>query len=453
MSDARGPLQAIVDAAERGAVIQLAPGTYQGPVVISKPITLDGGGKATIDGGGKGTVIDVKGSGVTLQSLRVVNSGDQHNTLDAGIRLEGDHNVVRDSTIEECLFGIDLQQASDNIVRRNHITSKTDLELGVKGDAIRLWYGSGNRLESNVIDGARDFVVWYSWSNTIVGNEVSHGRYGLHFMYAKANLVENNTFTEDLVGINLMYSDGVVMRGNRIVHALGPAGTGIGFKESSNADVTGNEVLYNAIGLAFDISPFDPGTTIRVYGNKVAFNDVGVAFLSDRPGNIFKDNVFLSNSQPVVMRVFQSAASTEWEGNYWDDYEGFDRDHDGFGDAPFVIRSYADRLWMDVPPAAFFRGSPALATLDLVERLAPFTDPLELLHDKKPRMSREFVAMTPDKDQGLVAKQAAASAADAAENGAALEGQGPGGNAAVPEATQRLDPFGLYKSDVGTLKK
>ena len=51
------PLQPWLDTALAGATIRLPPGIYQGPAVISKPITLEGDGKVIIDAGGKGTVL------------------------------------------------------------------------------------------------------------------------------------------------------------------------------------------------------------------------------------------------------------------------------------------------------------------------------------------------------------------------------------------------------------
>lgn len=437
-------LQPLIDAAEDGAVLTPKPGRYAGPLVISKPLTLDGGGKVIVDGGGSGTVIRVQANSVTLQNLQVVNSGDQHNSIDAGIRIEGESSVVKDNVIEGCLFGVDLQKANRNVVRRNRITSKGDLALGVKGDAIRIWYGHENRIEDNLIDGSRDLVVWYSKNNRITGNDVRNGRYGLHFMYDKGSYVDANTFAHNLVGISMMYSDGIVIRNNRIFHAQGSAGTGIGFKESSDGEVTGNEVLYNAVGMSFDLSPYDPVTTMRVYGNRIAFNDVGISFLSDRPGNVFKDNLFLSNTQQVAMRLFERAASAEWLGNYWDDYEGFDRDQNGIGDQPFVMRSYADRLWMDVPAAAFFKGSPALAALDFIERLAPFSEPLKLLEDGKPRMTRDFKPMLPAEDEAL-AQAAADTKARAREEDGADREPANSGQESDGESGGRLDPFGLYK--------
>ena len=43
------PLQPWLDTALPGASIRLPPGVYQGPAVITKPLTLDGDGQVVID--------------------------------------------------------------------------------------------------------------------------------------------------------------------------------------------------------------------------------------------------------------------------------------------------------------------------------------------------------------------------------------------------------------------
>lgn len=434
----RGPLQTLIDSAAEGETVVPPAGRYTGPVLISRSITLDGSNGVVVDGGNAGTVIHIRADGATVKGLTIINSGDQHNDIDAGIRIEGRFNVVKDNVISEALFGVDLQEAHNNVVRRNRISSKGDVKLGVKGDAVRLWYSHHNRIEENTIDGSRDFVVWYSTDNRIADNEISNGRYGLHFMYARNNTIEGNRLQANAVGIYLMYDEGDVVRGNRIVQALGAAGVGIGLKEASDIDVEGNDVLYNAVGMAFDITPFQPDSTVRIHDNRIAFNDIGISFLSNRPGNIFTDNRFLSNTQHVAMRLFETATRADWRGNYWDDYEGFDRDLDGIGDRPHVMRSYADRLWMDVPNAAFFKGSPVLTVLDFIERLAPFTEPLVLLEDASPRIRRDFA--TSAIERGPAAGPAGhgdvdGADGDRADDAAARESTTPG----------RLDPFGLYK--------
>jgi nitrous oxidase accessory protein len=50
-----------------------------------------------------------------------------------------------------------------------------------------------------------------------------------------------------------------------------------------------------------------------------------------------------------------------------------------------VLHAWADRIWMDVPAAAFFRASPLLEVIDFLDRLAPFSAPTLLLRDETPR--------------------------------------------------------------------
>jgi len=381
--------QALVDAAEPNGLLSPPAGTYAGPVVVDKPLEIDGRGEVTIDAGGRGSVIVLDTDGATLRGLHLTNSGNSHNDLDSGVQIRGNFNVVKDNRIDNCLFGIDMQQSENNVVRRNKITSKP-VDLGIRGDAIRLWYSFNNRIEENEAVDSRDIVVWYSADNVIRRNKASGGRYSLHFMYSRYNLVEENDFRGNSVGIFLMYSDSVVVRRNHISHAVGAAGVGIGFKETSDVDIIDNEILYCATGLHLDVSPFQPDTTNRVRGNLIAYNGIGIQFLNDWTGNVFEDNLLKGNLTQVAVLGGNTAKRNDWAGNHWDDYAGFDRNRDGIGDTPYEQYAYADRIWMDVPPARFFKGTPMLEVLDFLERLAPFTSPDLLLRDERPLMTAEF---------------------------------------------------------------
>lgn len=379
------PLQPLVDKLKRGDVFIIPPGTYSGPVVIEQAITLDGQGKVTINSGGKGSVIIIDTDGAVIKNLHLTNSGDHHNDLDSGVQVRGNFNVIKDNVIDDCLFGIDLQQSENNIVKRNHISSK-DEELGMRGDAIRLWYSFDNKIIGNTITNTRDMVVWYSKNNVIKDNTTVGGRYGLHFMYSQFNLVENNSYKNNSVGIFLMYSDGVKILNNTISHATGAAGVGIGFKETSDIVVADNKIIFSSIGLSIDVSPYQPDTTNYFTNNLVAFNGVGIRFLANWKNNIFKNNHFKANISQILVMGGKTANRNVWEGNYWDDYEGFDLDHDGIGDTPHDIYAYSDRIWQDVPGAQFFKGSAMLELIDFLERLAPFSEPDLILRDKSPIM-------------------------------------------------------------------
>ncbi|TNF99021.1 MAG: nitrous oxide reductase family maturation protein NosD [Gammaproteobacteria bacterium] len=383
MANEYPPLQPLIDQAEENSTFVIPPGTYAGPVIVDKPVILDGQNRVTIDAGGKGSVIVLDTDGATVRNLHLTNSGESHNDIDSGVQVRGRFNIVEENVIDNCLFGVDLQQSESNIVRRNRISSKP-FELGQRGDAIRLWYSFDNKITDNIITDSRDTVVWYSEGNEILRNKSSNSRYSLHFMYSRYNLVEGNHYTNNTVGVFLMYSDSVVLRNNHIAHAAGPTGVGIGFKETSDLTIEGNEVLYCASGLYLDLSPFQPDTTNKFSHNLIAYNGIGVRFLNDWRGNIFEKNRFVDNLTQVMVSSGRTANNNEWKGNYWSDYQGFDKDQNGVGDSPYELYSYADRLWKDEPYAQFFKGSPMLEVLDFLERLAPFTEPNLLVRDALP---------------------------------------------------------------------
>ena len=382
------PFQDLVDRAEPGSVLKPPPGTYAGPVVINKPLTIDGDGKVTIDAGDKGTVMILNANDSAIRNLRLTGSGDSHDTDDSCLDVRGHRNLVENLKVDNCLFGIDLKQSDNSIVRNNHISSK-DRELGVRGDGLRLWYSNGVLIENNMVVDSRDMVAWYSHRNTFRGNIGRRSRYSIHFMFANDNLVEDNRFYDNAVGIYFMYTEGGGARRNIISHATGAAGMGIGFKESSNAVIEDNEIIYCAIGIGSDLSPFQPDTTIEVKRNRFAYNGIGILFNSEVGGNNMIDNVFEGNLTQVSYGGRSGSPLTNsWQGNYWDDYQGFDRNGDGFGDTPHQLMAYADQIWMELPVARFFRSSPVMELLDFLERLAPFSTPDLILRDDKPRFAK-----------------------------------------------------------------
>lgn len=377
------PFQKLVDATPAGGTLKPKPGTYAGPVLVDKPIVIDGGGKVTIDGGDKGTVFVLKSNSSTLRGLHLTGSGSNHDTDDSCLNVRGNNNYIESVVIDNCLFGIDLKQSSNNVIRNNQIRSKP-VELGVRGDGIRLWYSMNNRIEGNRVVDSRDNVAWYSNGNVFYRNYGTRSRYSIHFMFANNNVVDSNAFYDNAVGVYLMYNENTVVRNNIFSHSTGATGMAIGFKESSAAQIENNEIIYCAIGIGTDLSPFQPGTTIQVKNNRFAYNGVAIAFNSDREGHYFLNNIFEGNLTDVSVGGAGSAKRNVWRGNYWDDYQGFDRNNDGVGDTSYKLYAYADRIWMEVPHARFFKNAPLMEAIDFLERLAPFSDPELILADDAP---------------------------------------------------------------------
>lgn len=378
------PLQPWLDTALPGARIRLPAGIYQGPAVISKPLTLEGDGQVIVDAGGHGTVLTVQADGVTLRGLTLRASGNSHDQLDSGLMAEGKNLLIENNVIEDVLFGISLHKTGDSVVRGNRIRSRA-VDPADRGDGLRLWYSSHNRIESNDIAQIRDVTVTNSPHNRFSGNTIRDSRRAFNFLFAHRSLVDRNHLEQNSTGIIALNSDGLTIRNNRILHAMDASGAGIALKETSAALVIGNEIVHCAHGIMAD-SPMNPLNRIVFIDNYVAHNITGVYFYGAKGGHIAIGNTFRSNLWPVTIIGDGDPLDDTWLGNYWDGYEGFDQDGDGFGDRPYELLAYADRIWLETPAARFFRNSPVLELLDFLERLAPFSAPTLILRDSAPRM-------------------------------------------------------------------
>ena len=378
------PLQPLIDATPTGGTLRLQPGSYAGPATINRPMSIDGGHQAILIGDGKSTVLSISGKHVTVRKLRLTGSGELHDRIDTGILLEGDEHRIEDNEIDDVLFGIHLKQVNRSRISGNRVTGKK-LSLAMRGDAIRLWYSRDNVIENNRFERARDLTFANSPDNRIIGNTFTDGRYGMHIIFSPRLRIENNHLTQTGTGIIVLYSPDLVLRGNHVAHALTAGGGGIVFKESNEALVENNEVLHCSVGLKVDAPPQTAGT-LTVRNNRFAHNIIGAFFYGEDGGHRFLDNRFENNLTSVAISTAGAAKANVWDGNFWDDYQGFDRNRDGIGDTSHELYLFADRIWMETPMTTFFRNSPALELLDFLERLAPFSHPYRILRDEKPRM-------------------------------------------------------------------
>lgn len=383
-ANAAQPIQTWLDMALPGSTLRLPAGEYSGPGVINKRLTLEGGGKVTIQNGGKGTVLTIKADHVTLRGLILRGSGDSHDAIDGGIMAEGNELLIEDNVMDDVLFGISLHRTNDSVVRNNRIRSR-GIDSADRGDGLRLWYSTRNRIENNDIAQIRDITVTNSTHNRFIGNQIQDSRRAFNLLFAHRTLIDGNLLNKNSTGIIALNSDGLLIRNNRIMHAMDASGAGIALKETSAALVIGNDIVHCAHGFMAD-SPMSPTNRIVFYGNRVAHNITGVYFYGPKGGHLMIDNTFESNLWPVAIIGDGDPMEDYWSGNSWDTYEGFDRNHDGFGDLPHEIYAYADRIWIETPMAKFFRNSPVMELLDFLERLAPFSSPSLVLRDNKPRI-------------------------------------------------------------------
>lgn len=378
------PLQPLIDATPPGGVLKLPAGDYVGPARVTKPIVIDGGGHARLVGTGRGTVLALETNGATLRGLVILNGGETHDGMDAGLLVTGDDNTIEGNTIAEVLFGIHVKGGNRNRITGNRVVGRA-LPLGQRGDALRVWNGRDNLVAANHFQRARDLTFMNAPDNRVIGNYFSDGRYGLHVIFSPRLLIAENTIEATGTGIVAMYSPRLTVRGNRIRHVLEGGGAGLVFKDSGGALVEHNELVHCAVGLLAD-APLNAELALTIRANRFAHNFTGLSFYGEQGGHKILANRFENNLTQVFVSAPGVGEANVWEGNYWSDYQGFDRDADGIGDTPHEVWLYADRLWLELPKAKFFANAPALELLDFLERLAPFSAPSRILRDPKPRM-------------------------------------------------------------------
>jgi nitrous oxidase accessory protein len=387
----RRPISVVSDLIERageGETVLVPPGIYQGALRLRKAVVLDGGGHGAIfDGMGEGTVIEVEAEGVTIRGCVVRGSGEDVTGEPAGIRVLAGGATIEGNAIEDALFGIDLREAPNAVIRHNTISGK-DLEPGRRGDGIRLWWSHGCTVEGNSVRGSRDMVFWYSEDLRITRNTVTGSRYGLHFMYSHGSVLEANELHGNSVGVYLMYSNGIALRGNRMLNNRGASGYGIGLKDCDDIAITGNALLANRVGVYVDNSPSSIGSTGLFEGNTIAFNEIGLLATPNTHDNVFTNNAFLENEEPAAThgrgRLVSNAFAREGVGNYWSDYAGFDLDGDGVGDMVYEPRSLFGAMLAREPNLRLFVHSPAQQAVEFTARALPELQPESTLVDSSP---------------------------------------------------------------------
>jgi nitrous oxidase accessory protein len=337
---------------------------------------------------GRGTTVLVEPSaaGTTLAGFTVDGSGARYDQLDAAVAVHANGTTVDGLAVVHAVFGILVERARDVTVRGNEIDGDGGSALGLRGDPIRLWETTGSLVEKNRVRAGRDVVVWYSPRNRIAGNVVAGGRYGTHLMYSSDCVVEDNRYLDDVVGVFIMYSHRVTLARNLIQDASGSAGMGVGLKDSGDVTVRANAFVHDTSGLYVDNSPSQLGERVVVEGNLFRLCDAAVTFLGGGERNRFAANVFAGNEANVRSDGDNAVAGASFDGNFFDDYAGYDLDGDGVGDVPYELRALSAELVSHYPDLRFFRGQPALDLVDAAGRLFPLFPPALVLADAHPRV-------------------------------------------------------------------
>lgn len=384
-----GSIAVAIERAEPGDMLVLAPGKHRGSVTVDRPLTIVGETGSVVDGGGQGTVITVAAPDVVLRGLTVINSGEKLASEDSGIfvTVDGDGAIIEGNRLEENLIGIYLKGPENAVVRGNTIIGRRDLRMNERGNAVQLWNTPGSVVEGNDVRFGRDGVfVTTSRNNAFRNNRFRDLRFAIHYMYTNDSEISGNVSRGNHIGYALMFSHGLVVRGNL---SEGDRDRGIMLNYANNSDISGNVVRGGAQKCVFIYN----ANMNRIHGNRFEGCEIGIHFTAGSERNRITNNAFIASRTQVK---YVSTRYVEWSadgrGNYWSDNTAFDLDGDGIADRPYHPNDLVDQIVWRHPLAKLLLSSPALQVLRWAQSEFPALHPGGVT-DSAPLMSAPEVRL------------------------------------------------------------
>ena len=388
------PLQARIDAAAPGEIVEVGPGEYPGAIVIDKPLRLSGKGRPRLVRIGEGSVVRVRAADVTVEGFDVdgLDGGDLGRDA-SGVHVAAPRAVVRDVRVRGTVFGIYLRSAKGSRVEDCSVRGIPGRDAGEKGSGIHVYDTDGFTLERNQVVDARDgLYVQSSPHGVIRGNSVREVRYGLHYMFSDDNLFEDNVFERSGAGAVLMYSRRIVFRQNRLLHNRGFASVGLLLQSMEDCLAEDNLIADNARGM------FLEGSRRNLFRrNLIGESDSAIVLYDSCAENRFTGNSFIGNLTPLTL--VGRRTDTLFEGNYWSDNDEPDLDGDGRSDRPYTLSNLFDHLRGNLTAADLMAQSTAASALAIAERSFPVLAPLPVT-DPRPLSRPPSLSSVPRADPG-----------------------------------------------------
>lgn len=370
--------------AKAGDTLRLQPGVHDGPVTITKSISLVGATTdAVIKGNGTGSVVTVKAPGVLIEGLTVTGSGLLLESQDTGIFLskKARNAKVLNNRVIDNLIGVYVWGAKDALVKGNKIDGRRDLRVNERGNGVQLWNATGSRVEGNHIRFGRDGIfVTTSKKNSFTGNLMEDLRFAVHYMYTNSSSVRGNVSRRNHLGFAIMFSKKIDVENNL---SQFDRDRGILFNYANQVRVRGNEVIGGPEKCVFIYN----SNKNEISGNLFSRCTIGIHFTGGSERNQFFGNAFVQNRTQVK---YVGSRWVEWShkghGNYWSDHTAFDLNRDGVADVAYRPNGLTDQILWRFPAAKLLTNSPAIQVLKWAQRSFPALHPGGVI-DSSPLMT------------------------------------------------------------------
>lgn len=373
---------AAVATARPGDTVRVASGVHREPtVILDKPLALLGEPGAILDGAGERGLVEIRSDSVSVVGLTLRNTGLSFTEDRAAILVDqARHCDIRDNRLEDAFFGIYLANAGDCRIEDNVLVATAERETR-SGNGIHLWYSTRIAILGNRIEGHRDGIYFeFVEDSEVADNRSSHNvRYGLHFMFSDGCSYRRNVFSENGAGVAVMYTSDIVMEGNDFRGNLGNAAFGLLLKDITDSEIHGNRFRENSVAVHAE-----GANRVQLRRNDFVRNGWAIKIMANSEASTVSENNFVGNTFDVATNSRRSYS--DFSGNFWDRYRGYDRDGDGVGDVPYHPVRLFSLVVAQNEPALVLQRSPLVALLDVAEQVLPVLTP-ESLSDRHPSLS------------------------------------------------------------------
>lgn len=375
-------LKSALAAANNGDTILVNKGVYaEGEILVNKSVIIKGLNYPIIDGKNKYQTLRIDGtSTVVIEGLDVRNAAYSSTNDWAAIKVVNSKNIIiRNNHLTNNSAGVYLQRVSNSEISNNTIVGNSTDEVE-SGNAIHCWQSDHLSILNNSLTKHRDGLYFEFVTASLIQNNSSFNnlRYGIHFMFSNDDVYLHNRFRTNGSGVAVMFSKKVTMKDNTFEDNWGSAAYGILLKEIQGGTVENNKFLQNTVGI------FMEGTSNMLLSKNVfKSNGWAMRVQASCEANTITQNNYLGNTFDVGTNGTMQLNT--FINNYWDKYEGYDLNKDGYGDIPYQPVSLYSMIVEKMPAASVLLRSFMVTVMDKAERLIPSITPVEL-KDNKPLM-------------------------------------------------------------------